>query len=285
MKKILWLLSVLILSITSCVTTAPETMDAKPEEMKEKSPEENVVKTEIIDVYLPSAVSLSASDGVVDGYIQYEYDEKGNLLSKEELTSEKKLISRLENEVSMDKIMKTQWFRGEENEPGISVVREYDGNNLIKETSLDTKDIAQSISVYEYDDNGNSVKWIVSSGDDVPMMVTEYEYDSDERTKATFYTPLGEMEGYIEYSWIDGKIESEKTYDKDGDMEKSIVYEYAEGNLVGETHYKKTIVSYTIEYDLDEQGNAKTKKHFYRSGNLKAQWDYSYISVKKEVQL
>lgn len=285
MKKILWLLTVLILFITSCVTTDPGALDTKQEEKKKKSPEENVVQTEIIDVYLPSAVSLSSSDGVVDGYIKYEYDAKGNLISKEELTSDNKSISRLENEVLMDKIMKTQWFRGEEKEPGIAVVREYDGNNLVKETSYDTKDIAQSISVYEYDDNGHSVKWIVSSGDDVPLMVTEYEYDGDERTKATFLTPLGEMEGYIEYRWIAGMVESEKTYDKDGDLEKSVIYEYAEGHLVKETHYKKTIVSYTIEYDLDEQGNPKTKKHFYRSGNLKAQWDYSYISIKKEVQL
>lgn len=285
MKKILWLLSVLILSLTSCVSTAPETMDEKSVELKESSPVKAVIKTEIIDVYLPSAVSLSASDGVVDGYILYEYDERGNLLSKEELTSEKKLISRMENEVAMDHIVRTQWFRGKDKEPGISVVREYEGDNLVKETSYDTSDVAQSISTYEHDSKGNPVKWLVSSGDNVPMMVTEYEYRGEKRSKATFLTPLGEMEGYIVYSWLNGKIESENTYNIDGDLEKSIMYEYADGNLVKETHHNKTIVSHTIGYVRDAKGNITTKKHFYRSGNLKAQWDYSYISIKKEVQL
>jgi hypothetical protein len=285
MKKILWLLSALILFFTSCVTTAPETMVSEPEEKKEEMVKEEVIETVIIDVYLVASESLSASDGIVDGYIEYEYDEMGNLLVKKEMDSEKKLISRLENEVSGNKIVRTQWFRGEENEPGIYVVLEYEGLNLVKETSFDVKEIAQSISTYEYDSNGNIAKWIVSSGDDVPMMITEYNYSGSQRTKATFLTPLGEMEGFIEYNWTGEKIESEITYDKDGDLEKSVVYEYIDGNLVKETHYKKTVISYTIEYELDGNGNAVNKKHFYRSGNQKAQWDYSYISVKKEVQL
>jgi len=128
-------------------------------------------------------------------------------------------------------------------------------------------------------------KWIVSSGDDVPMMVTEYEYSDARRTKATFLTPLGDQEGSIVYNWTGDKIESEKTYDDDGNLEKSVVFEYKDGNLIKEIHYKKTVVNYSIEYELDENGNALTKKHYYRSGNLKAQWNYSYISVKKEVQL
>ena len=285
MKKILWPLSAMILIIASCATTAPKTLESTPEEKNETPVKEEVIETAIIDVYLVASESLSASDGVVDGYIEYEYDQMGNLLVKKELDSEKKMLSRLVNTVSGEDLIKTQWFRGEDNEPGIYIARDFEGGKLLTETSYDIKEVPQSISIYEYDSNNNVVKWIVSSGDNVPMMVTEYEYNGDNRTKATFLSPLGEMEGYIEYNWIGSNLESEKTSDKNGDLEKSVLYEYLDGNLVKEIHYKKTVVSYIIEYEHDEKGNVIRKKHFYRSGNLKAQWDYSYISVKKEVRL
>ena len=282
MKKILWLLTALILILASCATTAPEVVEVKQEEKAEEPVKEEVVETVIIDVYMVSSEVVIASDGIIDGYVEYSYDEIGNLLEKIEFDSEKKQLNKMINEVSGGKIVKTQWFSGENSEPGIYILKEYDGMNLISETSFDIKDVSQSISTYEY--NGDQlVKWTVSSGDNVPMMVTDYEINQGLRSKATFLTPLGEMEGYIEYTWIDGKIESEKTYD-DEDLEKAIEYEYDNSNLVKETHYKKTIVDHTIEYELDENGNAMNKKHFYRSGNLKVQWDYEYISMKKEVQ-
>lgn len=285
MKRILLILSVLILVFTSCVTTAPETMVAESEVKKVGKTKEEVVETKIIDAYLISEETLSASDGIVDGFVMYEYDESGILLTKKEMDSEKKQISRQDNQVANNHIVRTQWFRGEDDEPGIYIILDYNGDKLVKETSFDIKDIPQTISNYEYDSKGNIVKWIISSGDNVPMMVTEYEYVGDKRSKATFLTPLGEMEGFIEFNWGGENLTNEKTFDDNGDLEKSIVYEYSDNHLVKEIHYKKTVVSYTVEYELDDNGNALNKKHFYRSGNLKAQWDYSYISVKKEVRL
>lgn len=285
MKKILLLLSALVLVFSGCGTTAPVVAEPEKEEPVVETVEEEVVETRIIDVYLPVSEILSASDGIVDGFIEYSYDETGNLLEKTDFDREKKLLTRMVNEVSGGNIVRTQWFRGEDNEPGIYILKEYEGKNLVKEISYDIKDTAQSVSSYEYDGMNNVVRWTVSSGDNVPMMLTEYEYVGEHRTKAVFMTPLGDMEGYIEYSWAGDLLETEVTFDKDGDLEKSVAYEYSDGHLIRETHYKKTVISHTVEYELDEHGNALKKKHYYRSGNLKAQWDYEYTSVKKEVQL
>jgi len=283
MRKIILLLSAAFIILFSCATTTPEVADTETEEKIAEPVEEKVVQTVIIDVYLVSMETQSASDSIVDGYKEYQYDEKGNLLEKRELDGEKKLLNRMVNEVSRNQIIKSQWFSGEENEPGNYLIKEYDGDNLIKETSFDIEDIPQSISTYEYNNN-EMVKWTVSSGDNVPMMVTDYEYTNGMKSKATFLTPLGEMEGYIKYSWNGELIESEKTFDENDDLEKSIEYEYDDGNLIREIFYKKTVVDHTIEYELDENGNAITSKYLYRSGNLKSQIAYEYISVKREVQ-
>ena len=285
MKKILWLLAASTMLLSSCVTKAPENVVKEEEKQKENPAEEVVVKTEIIDVYLVSGETLKASDGVVDGYIEYKYDEKGNLLERVEYDGEKNQKNRMVNVLSGDKIVRTQWFSDEEETPGVYILREYEGMNLIKEISYNIKDIPQSISSYDYDSSDNMVKWTVSTGDNVPMMVSEYEYINGRKSKAMFLTPLGELEGYIEYLWNSENLESETTFDNDGNLEKSVIYEYENGKLVKEIHYRKTVVDYSIEYELDENGMAKIKKHFYRSGNQKAQWDYEYISVKKEVQL
>lgn len=283
MRKILWPVSALILIISSCATTAPGSAEVKTDNNIENPLKEQMAEYKIVDVYLVSTEELSASDGVIDGFIEYNYDEMGNLLEKKEFDADKKLLSRMINEVSDSKIVRTQWFTGEENKPGMYIVREYDGLNVVKEISYDIKDVAQSISLYEYDNSNMLSRWTVSSGDNVPMMVTEYENTNDLRTKATYLTPLGKIEGYIEYSWHDGDIVGEKTYDADGKLEKAIEYEYNMGKLVKETYYTKTVIDHTIEYDLDEMGNPQMKKYFYRSGNLKSQWSYEYISVKKEV--
>jgi hypothetical protein len=283
MKKMLWLISALILIITSCVTTSPETIDTK-NNIDKKTDSVEKIETVIVDVFHVSSETLSASDGVVDGYIEYSYDVDGNLLEKKEFDGDKVLISTVKNEFSGDKIVKTQWFTGVESDPGIYIVKDYSGMNLVKETSYDIKDIPQSISTYEYDSNGLVSKWVVSSGDNVPMMVTNYQNSKGFRNSATFMTPLGEKEGSIKYTWIDGKISSEKTYDAKDNLEKSVEYEYEMGRLIKEIHYKKTVVDHTIEYELDSNGNALVKKYFYRSGNLKAQWAYEYVSFKKEVQ-
>jgi hypothetical protein len=284
MRKIFWSAFLfMILIMAGCATTEPQVVETAPEQKAEEPEEEPVKEPVFIDVYKPVSETLTSSDGVVDGYVEYDYDDEGNLLEKRELDSDRKLLTRMENTVSGNNIARTQYYRGEENEPGIYKVYNYQGGNLVEEISYDQKDVPQTISTYEYDGMGNVVKWTVSSGDNVPMMVTEYEYEGDRRTKALFLTPLGEPEGHIEYIWDMGHMVEEKTYDDKEKLETAVEYVYDGDNLVGETHYRKTVVNYTIEYELDEAGNALLKRHFYRSGNLKAQWDYEYVSFKKEV--
>ncbi|MDA3810919.1 MAG: hypothetical protein PF518_11410 [Spirochaetaceae bacterium] len=284
MRKIIWLITVSILVSISCATTPLETIEEKPEMNLEKTVTAETEKTVFMDVYLLSRETLSSSDGIVDGFIEYSYDEKGNFLEKTDRDGDRTLLSKMTNKISQNNPVKTQWFSGEENEPGIYIIREYSGMNVIKETSFDIHDIAQSISDYEYDNMDQLKRWTVSTGDNVPMMVTEYEYNNGSISKATFLTPLGVLEGYIVYSWVDGNKESEKDFDEDDNLERSVLYEYADGNLVKEIYYKKLVIDHTIEYELDENGNAIKEKYFYRSGNLKSQKLYEYISVKKEVQ-
>jgi len=283
MRKIFWSAALSILVLTGCVTTEPQAVEKPSEEVAVSVEEETVQETVVIDVYLPVRETLKSSDGIVDGYVEYDYNDSGLLLEEREYNSEGTLLTRMENSVEGDKIIRTQYFRGEENEPGIYMIHTYEGDQLVKEISYDQKDTAQTVSLYEYDDRGNVVKWTVSSGDNVPMMVSVYEYSGDKRLKAEFQTPFGESEGYIEYEW-DGKLlAAEKTYDADGKLDKAVEYIYDGSFLVGETHYRKTVVSHKVEYILDEAGNALVKRQFYRSGNLKAEWEFEYVSIKKEV--
>lgn len=285
MKRILWIFAPLILLASGCVTTPPETAEPVPAKDEPPVVQEKAPDTKIIDVYLPSLEKLVSPDGIVDGYVEYQYDKGGNLLERRELDSEHKLMTRQVNDIRGGNVVRSQWFRGEENEPGIYMVQKYDGDRLIESVSYDIKDVPQTRSSYEYNSDGNVVKWTVSSGDNVPMMVTQYEYKGLLKTAALFLSPLGQPEGHIEYQYNGDALVREITYDSDGNLDKSVEYQYENGKLVGETHYRKTVVSDRIEYELDDMGNVKVKKQIYRSGNLKALWQYEYISVKKEVRL
>ncbi|MBB6480617.1 hypothetical protein [Spirochaeta isovalerica] len=283
MRKIFWIAALTILVFTGCATTEPQMVDEPVEEVKAAPVEEPVQETMMIDVYLPVKETLKSSDGIVDGYVESDYDDSGNLLEEREYNSEGILLTRMQNSVEGGKIVRTEYFRGEDNEPGIYMVRKYENGYVVEEISYDQKDVPQTISRYERDSMGNILQWTVASGDNVPMMVTRYDYNGDRRLKAEFLTPLGESEGYIDYEWDGNLLMSEKTYDADGKLDKAVEYAYEGEYLIGETHYRKTVVNYTIEYVLDEAGNALVKKHFYRSGNLKAEWEYEYTSIKKEV--
>ncbi|MBN2655853.1 MAG: hypothetical protein JXR86_02230 [Spirochaetales bacterium] len=283
MKKIFWSAALMILVLAGCVTTEPQVVETPVQEEKAATPVEPVQETRIIDVYLPVKETIKSSDGIVDGYREFDYDDAGNLLEEREYNSEGILLTKMENTVEGGQIVRTQYFRGEENEPGIYILRKYEKGYAVEEISYDQKDVPQTISRYERDSNGNVLKWTVASGDNVPMMVTRYEYSGDIRIKAEFLTPLGESEGFIEYEWDEENLSSEKTYDADGKLDKAVEYAYEGGFLVGETHYRKTVVNYTIAYEVDDVGNALVKKQYYRSGNLKAEWEYEYTSIKKEV--
>ncbi len=283
MRKLILIFSAFLLFLSSCATsdnTVTET-SAKVEVETEKV---ETIKTVVIDVFLVSKEISNTPTGIVDGYIEYKYNQDGELIEKKELDSEKKQLRRVENTYNNGIPERTQWFSGETDKPGNYILREFSGLNPVKETSYDIKDNPQSISLYEYNNVGDVIRWTVSSGENVPMIVTEYVYKDGFKKSATFLTPLGEKEGSIEYTWIDGRLKSEKTLDSKGKLKTSVEYEYENGNLIKETYFKKSREDYTIDYELDDNGSALTKRHFYRSGNLKSFWTFEYISVKKEVQ-
>ncbi len=284
MRKMIYLLSALILITAGCTSTPPAVEESSAEE-KEVKTVEKTVETKIIDVFLVTSEILSSSDGSIDGYKEYKYDQDGKLLEKIEYDSEKKKLNRMENNYNGILSVKTSWFRGENDESGAYIEREFSGDNPVKEISFDIKGVIQSISNYEYDNDGNLLKWTVSSSSNVPMMITEYKYSNGFKTSASFLTPLGVSEGFIEYLWDNGKLKTEKTLNSKNEIERSIEFEYENGNLVKEIHYKKTRIDHTVEYELDENGSPLNKKYYYSSGNLKSIWMYEYISVKKEVQL
>ncbi len=283
MRKLIFIFSVFLLFLISC-TTSDNTVTETPAEVEVETEKGEAIKTVIIDVFLVSKEISNTSTGIVDGYIEYKYNQDGELIEKKELDFEKKQLTRVENTYNNGIPERTQWFSGETDKPGNYILREFSGLNPVKETSYDIKDIPQSISLYEYDNYGNVTRWTVSSGDNVPMIVTEYVYKDGFKESATFLTPLGEKEGSIEYTWVDGRLKTEKTLDSKGKLKTSVEYDYENGNLIKETYFKNTRKDHTIDYELDDNGSVLTKKHFYKSGNLKAFWTFEYISVKKEVQ-
>lgn len=194
-------------------------------------------------------ITVYSSDGQLEGYLEYEYDNDGKLITNGMQDNNHAWIWFYVNEYDQDghKTKMIQYdergkelvtFSYETDEKG-NVIKEaisysddslmeqsstfeYDGDKLYKVTHQDN-----SYYTYEYDKNGNQVK--------------EFYYTADGELVRTYQSKYDKNGNLIKTSFIDG----------DGTTGSYSTYEY---NNKGET---------TFSYDYDENGSLINKMEYH----------------------
>ena len=94
-----------------------------------------------------------------------------------------------------------------------------DAGVLIKQSSVDSKNVLRLITEYEYNDDGRVSKETYKKGSGTVASYTTYDYnDNGTVSRESSYTPEGELNGYLEYVYDEnGKFVEQVEYVKDED--------------------------------------------------------------------
>lgn len=202
-------------------------------------------------------------DDCVDGWIEYEYDVNGNLLSAINCDSDGLGYGGSSYEYNAFGNV-VRWYSLLHTSNGEYV---YDANgNRIKEIRYD-EDRVDSWTEYEYDANGNQIKEISYYSDGSVSGWHEYEYDANgDLTKdADYFIP--------------------PYYNSDGSAGEWVVYEYeyeyvydANGNLIEEVSSgPKGTSSTRYEYDINRNLIKEVRYGSDGYAGSRTEYEYAYI--------
>ena len=190
------------------------------------------------------------SDGTINMWYEYEYDQNGILKTR---TSYKP-------------------------DGTIHKQSEYNAGELIRTMDYSTDRTLCFQYDYEYDEKGNMTKLTAYNDDGTISYISEYEYNENgNRTKSVSYNADGTMTSQTvsEYN-SDGKMSKNTSYNADVTINLLSEFEYDESkNNTKSTIYQndngKTRILQCSTYEYDEDGNM-LKKIVYRSDGTISNW-------------
>jgi len=166
------------------------------------------------------------SDGLLDEYVEYRYDESRTRLL-EKLTydaTRPRPVERVVSEWREGRVAVDTTFDAE----GRAKLRReyrYDGSGrLVEEAAIDAKGQPQSSSAYAYDGAGRKVEWRAFDGKGLLVAVTLYDYSPD---SIDMRDPGGKTKGRIEVeAGTDGRPLRRTYLAADGKAQRYEAYVY-----------------------------------------------------------
>jgi YD repeat-containing protein len=227
--------------------------------------------TLVENVMLLSKESSYFSEGHLDSYTCFFYEDGGVRLIREELfTAGDMLFEKTLYEYEGNLLISKKDYDSE-GALKYSRVFSYDGELLLKSTLIDRTGKVQNSSRYEYDDKGNKVRWNVYNGSDVMLAYTTYEYTDGKNVKINIYSPSDTLEGYsiLDYNQMDEKVK-ESFFLNNGTLEKYTIFSYKEGLPVSERYFgADDRCVREVQYEYDEMGTLIGLKHLDSQGRVK----------------
>ncbi len=295
MKKLLIaLFTVSLLIAAGCATSSTVSEDVTVEggitdenstKIEKTEPEKTEV-TEIVNVpYLVKDTSYF-SDGYVNSYTVYTFNEDMTPAREDLFDSFDEIIES----VVYEKLSGTEVKRSAYNSRGElqswkKLVTDGSGM-LVRSEVYNADDVLQTSSEYSYDAEGNKLSWKVYDNDNVVLTETRYVYKNGNNVKIEIYDTAMKLKEYFENSYEGGLLVRSSHMDENGKTLSAVEYSYVDGVLVTESHLRANgSKSGTLQYSNDTSGSPVKIEFYDGNGKLK-DWnerDYEYVSEEVTV--
>lgn len=223
------------------------------------------------------------SDGKLENVRRNEYDPEGRLLISRLESAEGDLLMESHFQYENDLLVREELFDGQ---GMISyTLYEYLDGLLTGEAYFDGMDNYLSGSKYNYNDDGLREFWIALDESQAPIMKTRYSYDGGLLARLDYMTPYDESEGYTIFSYEDGLLIKEASYNRQGDLEKKFEVDLQDGLPMVERNFFGSRLNRVNQNTFSEDDLLVRREIFNRSERLLQIQEFDYQEFPYEVQV
>lgn len=246
------------------------------------APAAKVKKERTVAVKTPVLVKETAfySDGLVDSYSVYSYDDsQTTLLEKKSYDAARP--DPVERLVPQYKDGKRSAELVYDADGKAKLTREFDldaAGRIAQERILDSKGALQSVSSYAYDAEGNRVEWKVLDASSILRAVTSYSYKAGKLALIEMRGPSGAKTGSIAVEYDAAGRELKRSYlAADGSLQKYEASIYEGNRLVAlETRRPDGSLASRLSYAYGEAGELLSATETDSKGAVKGTTKYEY---------
>jgi YD repeat-containing protein len=251
------------------------------------SPSPKAVKTVTVRTYLVSKESNYFSDGLLDQYRSYKYDDAKRLLLGETLTesSSNRVLEIVAYEYSEDygKGLPYEIRRKVFSAPGkikYTLVQNYDKDGLLlAETQLDASNAPVSYSEYDYDKSGNKTEWRSLDASKNRRSTVRYSYQGGKLKRIEILGASDKLDSAINVSYdVAGNRAEDAFVDDKGNPTKREAYEYQGGLLSAQNSYEPAkVLRQRQVFERDAAGNVAKRSVYDSSSRLRSYVVFEYV--------
>ncbi|MDC7225560.1 MAG: hypothetical protein PQJ61_02220 [Spirochaetales bacterium] len=289
MKKIIIaVLLVSLLIVAGCATSSAGSADS-PERLAgndggSADTEGKTAVKEIVKIPYVLKNTNYFSDGYIESYMVYTYDENMKVVREDLFDSFDEIIESAVSEVLEDGSVKRELFDSR------GILKSWrktvnDGNeNPIRIESYSADDELQTVSEYSYNEIGGKTLWRVLDADGIVISETRYLYEDGLNTRIDIYDASMTLYEYFVNEYEDGRRVKNSHFDADGKLKAAIEYVYTEGAVSAEKYLRANgSTSRTVSYINDAEGSHLKAEYFDGNGKLKDWTETEYEYVSEEV--
>jgi hypothetical protein len=249
---------------------------------KEATAVQKIAKQRTVVTKVPVLVKETSfySDGLVDQYITYKFDDAKKLLLEKATydTSRSDPVERLAFEYKDGRETAETLY---ESDGKVRSRRElsYDAKGLLaSERVLDSKGTVQSSSAYAFDAKGRKTEWRVLDASGSAKALTSYVYGTDGLSAIEMRDIGGKVTGTIKLEYAAGKLDKRSYFGPDGALQKYEAYVYS-GELLSSLESRRADGSLEgkTAYDYGSSGELAKASEYDASGALRSSTGYEYM--------
>ena len=286
MKKIiLIILAISVMIFAGCATSSTEREEPEVQEkaasVEEKAAPEKTAVTRIVNIPYLLKDTDYFSDGYIESYRVYSYNDDMSLAREDLFDSFDELIeSRVCEKINDDSVKESLFNTRGQLQSWQKIVSGVDGQ-VLRVESYNAEDVIQTVSEYEYDDYGNKTVWKVLNEGGVVLSETRYIYEGGLNTIIEIYDSSMKLYEYFENTYADGLLIKNSHFGENQKLMDAVEYEYDGSILTGEKYLRANgSTSRMVKYTNDEQGSPVKTEFFNGNGDLK-DWnekEFEYVS-------
>lgn len=238
-----------------------------------------------IKIWKANRVETAYPDGMLSGIITRTYDDKGNLVSEEEFSGNKTLVSRKVYTAGANGVVAIVTLDNAGTVIG-KAERTMADDRILAETQTNATGEFQASERYTYDAAGQKTKWEVktASGN---QLTTEYSYDAGNLVRIVVRDAAGKTVKRFERIFDETPgVKAEEEYDGAGTLVAKTVYTYEGAYPVREDKsnaYGAPLSS--ISYKNDADGNPVEITYADRNGRVVERKKQAWISFTRTVKV
>lgn len=289
MKKIFTaFLSISVLIIAGCATSQTGNAETDRNIMETNAAEEKdgekAAVTKIVELpYIVRETSFF-SDGYIDGYKVYTYNDDMSLAREDLFDSFDEIIESIVFEELSDGTVKKSLFDAGGSLQSWKMITSSPEGLVTKIESYNSEDKLQTISEYTYDSQGNKTLWTVYDGDKVVLSETEYIYEAGMNIRIDLYDAGLKLREYFVNEYSGGLLIKNTHFDENDKIKAVIEYAYTGSELTKKSYLRANgSISRTVKYTNDDKGSPVKLEYFDGNGKLKDWNEKEYEYISKEI--